>query len=110
MRTWFREVVLEHHEVWVAEVDSSDLVGVMVLADGWLEQLYLDPSWIGRGLGARFIEIAKRRYPHGLQLWTFASNKGAQRFYERHGFTAVERTDGDNEERAPDIRYVWQPG
>jgi hypothetical protein len=41
-------------------------------------------------------------------VWTFASNLGAQRYYERHGFVAVERTDGrDNEERAPDIRYVY---
>jgi hypothetical protein len=31
-----------------------------------------------------------------------------QRFYERHGFVAARRTDGrDNEERAPDILYVW---
>jgi hypothetical protein len=30
------------------------------------------------------------------------------RFYERHGFVEAERTDGRrNEERAPDIRYVW---
>jgi hypothetical protein len=46
--------------------------------------------------------------PEGLRLWTFASNAGAQRFYERHGFVETRRTDGrDNEERAPDILYVW---
>ena len=33
------------------------------------------------------------------------------RFYERHGFTAVEWTDGDNEEGEPDVRMVWRrPG
>ena len=54
------------------------------------------------------VDLAKDQQPEGLQLWTFASNVGAQRFYERHGFEAVERTDGsDNEEGAPDIRYVW---
>jgi ribosomal protein S18 acetylase RimI-like enzyme len=38
------------------------------------------------------------------------TNERAQRFYERHGFTEVERTDGsDNEERAPDIQYAY-PG
>ena len=41
------------------------------------------------------------------QLWTFAANTGARRFYERHGFVATRRTDGDNEEGAPDILYVW---
>ena len=30
------------------------------------------------------------------------------RVYERHGFVAVGWTDGSaNEERAPDVRYVW---
>ena len=58
--------------------------------------------------GARLVDVAKRRRPDGLQLWTFASNAGAQRFYERHGFVARERTDGsENEEGAPAIRYRW---
>ena len=43
------------------------------------------------------------------QLWTFQSNHGARRFYERHGFVAVQHTDGDNEEGAPDVRYEWRP-
>ena len=41
-------------------------------------------------------------------LWVFESNRRAQAFYERHGFVAVERTDGTgNEEQEPDIRYAW---
>jgi hypothetical protein len=56
---------------------------------------------------ARFVELAKRRRPGGLQLWTFVSNVRAQRFYRRHGFTVEERTAGSsNEEKAPDLRYV----
>ncbi len=51
---------------------------------------------------------AKQLRPAGLQLWTFASNVRAQRFYERHGFVVVERTDGSgNEEKAPGLRYRW---
>jgi hypothetical protein len=43
-------------------------------------------------------------------LWTFQVNGPARRFYERHGFIAVERTDGHgNEEREPDIGYIWRP-
>ena len=62
----------------------------------------------GLGIGSQLVDLAKRVRPDGLQLWTFASNMGAQRFYERHGFVAVRRTDGrENEERAPDILYVW---
>lgn len=80
----------------------------MVLLEGeWIEQLYVDPSWTGRRIGTRLLEVAKRSRPDGLQLWTFQSTHGAHRFYKRHGFKAEERTDGSrNQERAPDVRYV----
>jgi GNAT superfamily N-acetyltransferase len=110
VRDYFATVVLPEREVWVAEKEDGSLVAVMVLEDGWLGQLYVDEPYTGRGIGADLVALAKRRRPDGLQLWTFESNTGAQRFYERHGFVAVERTDGHaNEEGAPDIRYVWPP-
>ena len=60
--------------------------------------------------GDRFIDLAKQQRPNGLALWTFQVNTPAQRFYRRHGFVATERTDGSrNEEREPDIRFVWKP-
>ncbi|UOX99886.1 GNAT family N-acetyltransferase [Blastococcus sp. PRF04-17] len=109
VRGWIRDVLVPRHDVWVAETDGA-VVGVLALSDGWLDQLYLDPDWRGRGIGDRLVEVAKLRQPAGLQLWTFQVNEPAQRFYERHGFVAVERTDGaTNEEREPDVRYVWRP-
>ena len=114
VRRWMADDVIGHSDVTVAELDGT-IVGLMVLdgpdgGAGWIEQLYLDPAWIGRGLGDRFVEMAIQRHPAGLQLWTFQVNEPAQRFYERHGFVAVERTDGSgNEERSPDIRYA-RPG
>ena len=82
-----------------------------MLDDDWLDQLYVEPSVTGRGIGLALLDVAKRERPHGLWLWTFASNEGAQRFYERHGFAEVERTDGRrNEERAPDVLYAWSGG
>ncbi|MBN3932244.1 GNAT family N-acetyltransferase [Streptomyces verrucosisporus] len=109
VRAWFREVVLPLRETWVA-VCGDAVVGVMVLGGGELEQLHLDPAWRGRGLGDRFADLAKRRRPDGLELWTFQVNGPARRFYERHGFVAAEYTDGSrNEEREPDVRYVWRP-
>ena len=109
VRAWIRDVVVPRRPAWVATVDEA-VVGMMVLGDGWLDQLYLDPAWRGQGIGDGFVELAKRHCPAGLQLWTFQVNAPAQRFYERHGFVAVERTDGaTNEEREPDVRYVWTP-
>ncbi|MET9857433.1 GNAT family N-acetyltransferase [Streptomyces sp. NPDC006450] len=109
VRDWFSSVVVPRHETWVATAVGS-VVGLLVLDGGELEQLYLDPSWRGRGLGDRLVVLAKQRRPDGLGLWTFQANGPAQRFYKRHGFIEVQRTDGlRNEEREPDVRYVWRP-
>lgn len=109
VRAYIRDVVVPARETWVA-VAEGRVVGLMVLAEDLLSQLYLDPDWRGRGIGDRFVALAKERSPKGLSLWTFQVNKPAHRFYERHGFVETERTDGtDNEEREPDVRYVWRP-
>ncbi len=109
IRRWFREVVLPTMEVWVAEVDQGLIIGLLALVGDWVDQLYTDPEWVGRGIGSRLLTVAKQRRPRGLDLGTFQSNLGARRFYERHGFRIVDSTDGDNEEGAPDIRYHWAP-
>ncbi|MFG2883191.1 GNAT family N-acetyltransferase [Streptomyces sp. NPDC048297] len=109
VRAYIRDVVVPARETWVAQADGG-VVGMMVLAGDLLSQLYLHPEWRGRGIGDRFVALAKERSPGGLNLWTFQVNKPAHRFYERHGFVAAEHTDGSgNEEREPDVRYVWRP-
>lgn len=110
VRGWFADAVIPGRETWVAEADDNEIVAVMVISGEELDQLYVDPQWTRRGVGSRMIELAKSRSPSGLDLWTFEINLGARRFYARHGFAPVERTDGTgNEERAPDLRYRW-PG
>ncbi|GHH17057.1 hypothetical protein Srubr_15230 [Streptomyces rubradiris] len=110
VRDYFREVVVPARETWVAEAAGAGVIGLMVLDGETLDQLYLDPGWRGRGIGDRFVALAKERSPGGLTLWTFQVNEPARRFYERHGFTAVAFTDGGrNEEREPDVRYDWRP-
>ena len=106
-------------EVWVADVDGV-VVAEMILGatpkDGpaaglrWLDHLYLDPAWLGRGLGDRMFALAQQRSTTGLQLWTHEVNTRGRRFYDRHGLQVAESTDGStNEERMPDLRYVWRP-
>jgi GNAT superfamily N-acetyltransferase len=108
VRGWFASHVVRECELWLAEDGDGAVVGIMVLGGAWVEQLYVEPGLTGRGIGDRLLAVAKRERPDGLRLWTFASNLRAQRFYERRGFTEERRTDGrDNEERAPDVLYVW---
>lgn len=111
VRAWFASHVVSSTELWLA-VDHTDTpVGILVLDGEWVNQLYIEPAMTGQGIGAQLLSFAKRRRREGLRLWTFQSNGGAQRFYERHGFVETKRTDGrDNEERAPDILYAWPAG
>jgi GNAT superfamily N-acetyltransferase len=107
---WVAQVVIPRLECWLAERGAGTVVGMLVLEDDWIDQLYVDPALTGAGIGAELIAVAKRERPDGLRLWTFVSNEGARRFYLRHGFHEVERTDGSrNEEGAPDILFAWSP-
>ena len=108
VREWFASVVLPSGQLWVIEADEG-LVAMLVLDNGWLAQLYVDPEWTGRGLGSRLVKLAKELHPNGLDLWTFQSNIRARCFYEQHGFAVLATTDGANQEGAPDVHYHW-PG
>ncbi|MEV6495154.1 GNAT family N-acetyltransferase [Actinoplanes sp. NPDC051633] len=105
---WITTTVVPEREVWLMEDVDSRPLAVLVLDGDWVDQLYVDPAFTGKGLGSRLIELAKARRPAGLQLWTFSTNAGAQRFYLRHGFVVAGTTNGSaNEENAPAIRFAW---
>lgn len=72
----------------------------------WITQMAVDPLLVGRGVGAMLLAHAMRTLELPIRLYTFQANVGARRFYERHGFVAIEFTDGHaNEERCPDVLY-----
>jgi chorismate mutase/GNAT superfamily N-acetyltransferase len=94
-------------EVWLVE-DAGAPVGLLILQDDWVHSLYVAPNRTGEGIGTVLLDLAKSLRPRRLGLWVFETNAGARRFYERHGFVAVRRTDGtDNEEHQPDIEMAW---
>ena len=108
-RWWMQHVLLAEHCVRVAD-DGRRLHGFAAVTDIWLEQLYVDPDHQGQGVGRTLLEDAKRLRPDGLRLHVFSRNAPARRFYEAHGFSIVEQSDGrDNEEREPDCTYVGTP-
>jgi GNAT superfamily N-acetyltransferase len=106
VRDWISNLVVPTLDVWLAEGENG-VVGLLVIDRDWIDQLYVEPSLPTRGIGRNLLDFAKSERPTGLRLWTFDSNRGGRRFYERHGFEARGRTDGANEERAPDVLYVW---
>lgn len=109
VRAWVAGWDLAAYDVCVAVLDGR-VVGYTRATPTWLDDLYVLPDAQGRGVGSALLDRVLARHPEGIGLWVFESNRPARDFYARHGFVALERTDGSaNEERAPDIRLVW-PG
>lgn len=87
---------------------GNRLVGIIAYGDDWIEQLYVLPDFQGMGIGSLLLGCAKEEMDE-IRLWTFQRNIGARAFYERHGFSIEEETDGaDNEEKEADVRYHWR--
>ncbi len=112
VREWIRGTLIPAGGTTVAAVDGL-IVGLMALSnDGrvsWIDQLYLLPGWIGRGIGTQLLDRARGELPSPIRLYTFQCNHDARHFYERRGFKAIAFSDGSrNEEKCPDILYEWR--
>lgn len=113
VRGWVARRLIPAGHTTVAVVDGA-LVGFMAVSAGrecsWITHLYLDPRWVGRGIGTRLLERALEELPPPIRLYTFQENQLARTFYERRGFRAVTFSDGSgNEENCPDVLYEWRP-
>jgi len=110
VRAWMAAQLIPAGGTTVATA-GGEVVGFVSLdrRDGsWIDQLYLQPQWIGRGVGPRLLAHARAVLVPPIRLYTFQANDRARRFYERHAFRAVAFTDGaGNEERCPDVLYEW---
>jgi putative acetyltransferase len=104
-RAFFRDRVFAECSVWVASIAGS-LAGFCAFRDGWVDHLYVAPEQQRRGIGTALLDQAKREQRE-LRLWTFQRNANARAFYEKHGFAVQRLTGGENEEREPDVLYVW---
>ena len=113
VRSWVASTLVPARGVIVAELEGR-VVGVMVSQLGagtsWITQMAVDPTLVGNGIGSTLLAFAMAEFPKPIHLYTFQANVGARRFYERHGFVAIEFTEGqDNEELCPDVLYALPP-
>jgi len=92
---------------WLAHDGTGRVAGFILADDDWIHHLYVAPGRQGKGIGRRLLrQVLADGRPR--QLWCFADNLRARRFYEAAGFMLVERTDGrHNEEGCPDVRYHY---
>ena len=80
---------------------------MMALDGNHVDQLYVAPEATGRRLGAALLQLAQSGH-RALELWTFESNTRARSASTNVTASAqVRRTDGENEEHAPDILLRW---
>lgn len=96
-------------EVTVAE-EAGEVIAFLALAPERrvLEEIFVRPDWIGRGLGRRLLDLAKQRMPAGFTLYTWAQNAPARAFYERAGLVLTQ--EGRHPERGhPVVHYAWVP-
>ena len=112
VRRWIANHLMSTTDVSVAVLEGK-VVGMMALkrdeTAGWIDQLYLHPSAVGQGIGTQFVKQAKSNLGPPIRLYTFQANEGSRRFYERHGFKAIDFSDGSrNEEKCPDVLYEWR--
>jgi ribosomal protein S18 acetylase RimI-like enzyme len=97
------------------DCSSSTIAGLMVIASGELDHLYINVEYQGSGLGSRLLNEAKLESPQSIELYTFQKNSRAQVFYESHGFSEIERGYAELEgnpwasskEELADIKYKW---
>ena len=109
---WVSDVLLPAGGVTLA-LESGVVLGfiaVVTRVDGpWIDQLYVHPARMRRGVGATLLQLALNRLQGTVRLYTFEPNRGARRFFERHGFSAIGFGDGsNNESRCPDVLYERQ--
>lgn len=90
---YFRDHILPACEVRIA-LDGPMLVGFIAATSTRIEQLYVRVGSHRRGVGTALLEWAKDCSSGSLQLYTFARNRVARAFHERHGFV-VERLGFD---------------
>ena len=93
---------------WViVATDAGRVTGFAAREGAQLHALYVAASSRRSGIGSALLRHMQQQADH-LSLWTFDANVVAQQFYLRHGFVAMEQTDGaGNDEGLPDIRFEW---
>ena len=102
-----QNILVRENTVQLAvSVENDWVVGLLATDGEYVNQLYIHNDFQRYGIGSRFLEFAKAQSSGTLRLYTFEVNKGAQAFYEKHGFREVSR-GSDNEEQLRDILYEW---
>jgi GNAT superfamily N-acetyltransferase len=101
----FVEQVVPNNTVKVA-VDCGAIVGFIASTSESVAHLYVRVQNVRQGIGSHLLNLAKDESSGSLWLYTFAQNRNARRFYERHGFIEGEH-ESENMWKLEAIKYHW---
>ncbi|WP_231469509.1 acetyltransferase [Novosphingobium sp. CECT 9465] len=98
------------HVPLLLAVDENDCaIAFMLVADGMLEALFVDPAHHGTGIGKALVSRALADNP-GMSIDVNAQNGGAVQFYRRLGFVETGRSDRDGQGRAYPLVHMRHAG
>ena len=106
---YLEEQLVPNNRVRLVLTDNSTIVGALVSSPRMISQLYVHVDYQNKGIGSMLLNLAKQDSDGSLRLFTFARNRRAQRFYEKHGFKMVRR-GFEKEWQLEDIEYEWTAG
>ncbi len=98
------------HAPLLLAVDADDLpLAFMLVMDGHMEALFVDPAHHGRGLGRLLVEQALREHPR-LGTDVNAQNPQALAFYKRLGFVETGWSPLDGQGRPYPLVHLRHAG
>ncbi|NNC01012.1 GNAT family N-acetyltransferase, partial [Corallococcus exiguus] len=71
--------------------DDDALLGFLLMTDGHIDMLFMDPDAVGKGVGTLLLRDAEARGAASLEC--FRDNHGARIFYERNGWSLSRAYD-----------------
>lgn len=82
---------IEHAEklenIWV--YDDEFVKGMIHIEGDWMKELYIEPFFQHRGIGAQLIDFAISEFDVRY-LFVLEKNESAIRFYQKHGFILTQ--------------------
>lgn len=96
-------------DLYAAE-EAGAIRGMLALipSEDRIDQIFVDPSYKGLGVGLDLLNFAKQKLPERIVLVTHEGNRRARAFYEREGFRLVS-TEYDSGQRRTKCHYEWRP-
>jgi putative acetyltransferase len=90
---FFAERFASSWERMLVALEDDAPIGFLLMTEGHIDMLFMDPDAGGRGGGMLLLREAETRGARSLEC--FRDNYGARGFYERHGWRVTREYERD---------------